>query len=142
MSTDLLKRLAQAAGDIFNDTPVFVAYAYGSRVQGHPRSDSDLDVGYYIHTETVSAPPAIQEEMQMADRLSRILGIEIDLRNLGTAPLELRGRVLEQGRRIYCSDHVARVNLERNLLGMYHDYKAEFELFHTRRLCAVAALKG
>ncbi len=62
----------------------------------------------------------------------------MDLRDLGEAPLELRGRVLEEGIRIYCSDEVARVNLERDLLGCYHDCKPAFERMHEQRLKAFA----
>lgn len=142
MNKDDFHRLAQAAEVVFLNTSVFLAYVYGSHIRGHPRPDSDLDVGYYVHAGTGAEALSLLEEMRMVDRLSRILNVEVDLRNLGSAPLELRGRVLERGCRIYCSDPVARVTLERDLLGMYHDYKTEFEMFHARRLRAVAAFQG
>lgn len=65
----------------------------------------------------------------------------MDLRNVAFAPLELNGRVLEQGVRIYCGDEIERVELERNLLARYHDYKRMFEAFHDTRLAAWAKRK-
>ena len=59
-----------------------------------------------------------------------------------SAPLALRGRVLEEGRRIYCSDEVARVNLECDLLSRYFDYKPELEALRRLRLAAMAAGAG
>jgi len=54
------------------------------------------------------------------------------------APLELRGRVLEDGGRIYSGDAARRVALERHTLSRYHDYKAEYAAMHERRLRATA----
>jgi uncharacterized protein len=78
--------------------------------------------------------------MKLADRLSKRLGLEVDLRNLGRAPLEFRGRILEQGIRIYCSDEVQRVGLERDLLSRYLDYKDTFRRMHDARLEQFARL--
>ena len=118
----------------FGSTDIFLAYAYGSRVRGYARPDSDLDIGYYLNDFRCSAPLAIQMEMMLAGQLSDRLGIEVDLRNLGEAPLEWRGRVLQDGVRVYCSDDVQRVNLERDLLAQYLDCKETFDRMHEIRL--------
>ena len=60
------------------------------------------------------------------------------MRNLGLAPLELRGRVLEEGIRIYSGDPADRFALERELLARYHDYKDVFRQMHEVRLRAIA----
>ena len=72
--------------------------------------------------------------MILAGHLSDRLGMEVDLRNLGEAPLEWRGRVLEMGVRVYYRDEVQRVNLERDLLSRYLDQKPAFERMHELRL--------
>jgi predicted nucleotidyltransferase len=131
---DLPPRLLEAAARLFDPTPIVLAYAFGSRVQGNPRPDSDLDVGYYLSGFPRASPLPLQEEMLLAARLSGELGLPVDLRNLGEAPLELRGRALEEGMRIYSGDEVARVNIERDLLGRYHDYKEEIRQLHEERL--------
>jgi predicted nucleotidyltransferase len=139
MDTTLVDRLRAAAGRVFRDAPVLAAYAYGSRLSGRPRPASDLDVGYYLKAYRSGHALPVREELLLASALSDAVGFDIDLRNLGDAPLELRGRVLEEGSRIYSADDVARVELERDLLGRYHDYKAVFRRMHEERLRALAA---
>jgi predicted nucleotidyltransferase len=130
------QQICRAAEQVFGETGVFLAYAHGSRIHGTPATGSDLDVGYYVDS---GGTLSIQEEMVLEVRLSDLLAVEVDLRNLREAPLEMRGRVLERGIRIYCSDDVARVNLERDLLSSYHDYKEEYAVMHRMRLDAIAA---
>ena len=141
MDPELKIKVAQAAAKTFAGTPVFLAYAFGSRCTGRARPDSDLDLGYYLTAGAPARVLPLREEMILATRLSALVGLDVDLRGLGEAPLEVRGRVLEEGVRIYCSDEVARVNLERDLLGAYHDQKFDFQRFHDMRLERFAARK-
>ncbi len=134
----ILARLIDAVARCFPADRVLAAYAFGSRVSGRPRPDSDLDVGYYLRTYAQSDVLPVAEEMALATRLSDSVGIEVDLRNLAGASLEFRGRVLEDGVRIFDGDPVRRVALERELLARYHDYKPVLERLHERRLRAVA----
>lgn len=127
-------RVLEAGGRVFGPSPVFLAYAYGSRVNDTSRPDSDLDIGYYLVGFPARRDLSIRDEMLLSADLSAAIGLNVDLRDLGQAPLELRGRALEQGIRIYCCDEVARVNLERDLLGRYHDYKEEIAQMHRMRL--------
>lgn len=117
---------------------ILAAYAYGSRVSGRPLPDSDLDIGYY-RSGAAREPLPLAEEMLLAADLSRELGCEVDLRYLGDAPLELRGKVLEEGVRVYSGDDVERVGLERDTLSRYHDYKDVFLRMHEIRLRETAA---
>ncbi len=134
MDHALEQSLIAAATAVFGPTEVFLAYAFGSRVGGRPGPRSDLDVGYYLNDFRRRPPLSIHREMEWADRLSQRLGLEVDLRDLGRASLEFRGRVLEQGVRIYSSDEVQRVGLERDLLSRYLDYKDTFRRMHDLRL--------
>ena len=135
----LRTRLERAAGELFRDRPVLAAYAYGSRVLGKARPDSDLDIGYYLERYWVGGELPIREEMELAGKLSeQAAGLNVDLRNLGRAPLELRGRVLEEGIRVHSGDPAGRVALERDLLGRYHDDKDVFKQMHDMRLRAIA----
>lgn len=132
----IVERASTACADVFRDTSVFLAYAYGSRIEGGATPDSDLDIGYY--RATPGALP-VAEEMILADRLSRRLGVDVDLRNLGQAPLEWRARVLERGRRLYCTDEMARVTLERELMVRWFDERPRTQCFHEARLTSFAA---
>ncbi len=134
----LVERVREAAARILSGRGLLAAYAFGSRIAGSPRADSDLDIGYYLTGRPGNATLPLRDEIALASALSDEVGVDVDLRELSGAPLELRGRVLEEGVRVYCGDAVARVALERDILGRYHDYKAEFLLMHDLRLRTLA----
>ncbi len=117
MDDTVLKKLYGAARRAFSDGPVLVAYAFGSRVSGRPMPGSDLDVGYYHCGHRRGETLPLGEEMRLADALSTEIGWDVDLRNLADAPLDFRGRVLEEGVRIFSANDEERVALERELLG-------------------------
>ena len=135
----LLERLRTTAARVLPGHSILAAYAFGSRVSGRAGPESDLDVGYYLEGYQAGATLRVAEEMTLAADLEDEVGVRIDLRDLGDAPLELRGRVLEDGVRIYSGDPARRVALERALLSRYHDYKHEYRLMHEARLRRVAA---
>lgn len=134
MHDELIERLRDAAARLFPPKGILAAYAHGSRIEGRPRPESDLDVGYYLAGYRSGATLTMRDELALALALSDAAGHEVDLRNLADAPLELRGRVLEEGVRIFSGDDVERVSLERDLLGRYHDYKEVFRAMHEVRL--------
>lgn len=138
MDTDIIERVRAAAKELLGRHDILAAYAYGSRVSGTPRSESDLDVGYYLRGYRQGARLSIREELTLIERLSERVGVEVDLRNLGEAPLEIRGPILEEGVRIHSGDLLERVELEADLLSRYHDYKAEFEELTRMRLRCIA----
>jgi len=136
MEPALIGALRRAAAAHFTGCGVLAAYAYGSRVAGNPRPDSDLDVGYYPLPGSPGLP--LREEMLLAAKLTEALGVGVDLRNLAEAPLELRGAVLEDGVRIFSSNEELRVDLEAGLLSRYHDYKDVFRRMHEEHLAGLA----
>lgn len=139
MDDRTIEQVAAAAQGAFQRGPILVAYAFGSRVSGRPLPGSDLDVGYFLLGYRYGETLALGEEMRLADELSAAAGCEVDLRNLADAPLDLKGRILEEGVRIFSGNDAERVALERELLGRYHDYKHGFLRMHEIRLRRVAA---
>jgi predicted nucleotidyltransferase len=139
MEERLIELVRAAAAERFPRHGVLAAYVYGSRVGGRPRPDSDLDIGYYLLRAVGRAALPIREEMLLGADLSNDVGCTVDLRSLGEAPLELRGRALVEGVRVYSSDDVERVALERDTLSRYHDYKDGFARMHEIRLRQTAA---
>jgi predicted nucleotidyltransferase len=139
VNRELIDLLRTAAAEAFASTPVFLAYAYGSRVYGSPHAGSDLDIAYFADAGAESALQALDRELALEIELSRRTGMNVDLRDLRRAPLELRGRVMVEGVRIYCSDRVKQVNLERETVSRYQDYRETFDRMHTARLKSIAA---
>jgi predicted nucleotidyltransferase len=135
----LLDRLRAATAEVFAGTPIYLAYAYGSRVYGVPRAGSDLDIAYYSDAGDESALQQFEHALAMEAELCKRTGLSVDLRDFRRAPLELRGRVMVEGVRIYCGDRVKQVNLERDTLSRYQDYKETFARMHTARLKNMAA---
>jgi len=131
--------VAAACRGVFAGSRVFLAYAYGSRIRGDAVPESDLDIGYYLVGHPTAGHLPLADEMVLADRLSRCTGVDVDSRHLGGAPLEWRGRVLEGGLRVFCSDDVARVTLERELIVRWLDEKPRIERLHEMRLRSFAA---
>ena len=142
MDKQTLDRIGRAAAEAFEDTPIFLAYAYGSRVYGTPDRDSDLDVGYYLSPSYDRRDLPMLDQMLLEDGLSNAIGVSVDLRNLAEAPLELRGRALVEGVRVYCCMERQRVALETSLLARYHDYKPTLDAMHGERLAAFATRKA
>lgn len=138
LEESVLGALRTAAATHFPACGLLAAYAYGSRVSGRPRPGSDLDVGYYLFGYRQGATLALRDELRLATALSDAVSLDIDLRNLADAPLDLRGRVLEDGVRIFSAEDAARVTLERELLGRYHDYKEIYRTMHELRLRSLA----
>jgi predicted nucleotidyltransferase len=134
MSTQFIAQVADAARRVFADRGILVAYAFGSRIRGRARPESDLDIGYYLTGYRSGKALPLREELLLETDLSEALDVAVDLRNLAGAPLELRGRALEEGVRIHSCDDVARVDLEVYVLARYHDYKETFRRMHEVRL--------
>jgi predicted nucleotidyltransferase len=139
MDDDLIQRARTVAEELLSAFDVLAAYAYGSRVSGTPRAGSDLDVGYFLRGYRDGARLSLRDELALADRMTDRLGVDVDLRDLAGAPLEVRGRILEEGVRIYSGDFQERVELEADTYSRFHDYKAEFEELARIRLQRIAA---
>lgn len=94
------------------------AYLFGSRAAGTQTDDSDADI---------AAMPGhrlgLLEAEALAARLSAALGVpDVDLTWLDRALLELRGRVVQEGRLLYSRDEPARVGFEVRTRSEYFDF--------------------
>lgn len=70
-----------------------------------------------------SRPLALLERERLAADLARAFGVsDVDVVSLDRATLELRGRVVQEGRQIYCVDEPARVAFEVRTRSEYFDF--------------------
>ena len=116
----------------------WLAYAFGSRVSGRAGPDSDLDVGYYLANREGGSTLGIRRRDDAGGPHRGRGRPSHRSPRPRRSPLDLRGRVLEDGVRIYSGNPVQRVALERTLLSRYRDYKREYHLMHEARLRRVA----
>jgi predicted nucleotidyltransferase len=94
------------------------AYLFGSRASGESRVESDADVAIMGERSL-----DLLERARLAARLAEALGVpDVDLVMLNEAGLELRGRVVQDGKLIYSRDEPARVGFEVRTRSEYLDY--------------------
>jgi predicted nucleotidyltransferase len=89
---------------------VAAVYLYGSFARGTARSESDVDVGVVL----ARVPPATLDSQpyEVEADLERLLGRPVQLVVLNRAPVDLRARVLRQGRLLLDVDPSARIRFE------------------------------
>ena len=116
---------------------VVVAYLFGSRATERHRIDSDADIAVLL-----DGSMGLLDQEIVADRLARALEVPaVDLIILDTAPLELRGRVVQEGRVIFSADEPRRVAFEVATRSEYFDFLPVLEA-HTRRYILQVAERG
>lgn len=89
---------------------VAAVYVFGSLARAQARPDSDVDVGVLFNE-----PPARTLEAQpyaLEGDLERQLGRPVDVDWLNDAPVDLRIRVLRQGRLVFESNRPERIRFE------------------------------
>lgn len=77
-------------------------YAFGSRIQGTARADSDLDLAVLV--AGYAEPLQLWEQ---ANQLTEIVGCMVDLLDLRAASTVMQYQVLTQGRRLWASEPAA-----------------------------------
>ena len=92
------------------ETDVVGVYLFGSVARGAAGPDSDVDVAVLFATN----PPARLDSprFSLEGDLERALGRPVDLVVLNAAPVDLRSRVLRDGRLLIDNDRAARIAFE------------------------------
>jgi hypothetical protein len=101
-------------------SPVILAYLYGSRSRG--RYTILSDVGIALVTEEALPPLArLDLELDLEVKLAAA-GIEgADVRLINQAPVAVKGRVVTEGKLIYCRDDQKRIEFETMTRSQYLD---------------------
>lgn len=103
--------LEQRIADVFRDHQDIVAvYLFGSTARGTAGADSDVDVAVLFDA---SPPRALDgPRLSLEGGLERALGRRVDLIVLNDAPVDLRIRVLRDGRVLTEQNRSARIAFE------------------------------
>lgn len=119
---------------ILSGAGIRFAYLFGSRASGEAQAHSDADVAVMP-----SRPLGLLQRERLALGLTRALGVpDVDLVALDQASLELRGRVVQDGRLIYSADEPARVGFEVRTRSEYFDFVPTLRRMERSYLARVA----
>ncbi len=91
------------------------AYVFGSFLSG---SFHDVDLAAYFDTS-----PDSKDLIKAETLLEKQLSLPIDLQSLNRAPLAFAYRVVREGRVVFDSDDVTRLDYEERIRDMYLDFK-------------------
>ena len=95
------------------------AYLFGSFARGEQQASSDIDVGLLY--ETVPAATLADRPFALSAELCSLLGREVDVVVLNTAPADLVHRVLRDGRILLELDRKKRIAFEVRARNEYFD---------------------
>jgi len=113
---------------ILREAGVVVAYLFGSRARGDEREGSDADVAVLPGGHL-----GLLDRERLAMRLAAALEVpEVDVLVLEEAPLELRGRVVQEGKLIFSDDEPRRIEFEVRTRNEYFDFRMTLDKAHGR----------
>ncbi len=135
---DLVERLREATNREFEQSPVVLAYLFGSRATGRARPDSDVDVAVLLDP-SVRSERYLELSLELARRLATASGVGgIEVVVLNDAPLPLRGRVLQQRVVLFSRDETVRVGYESKVMREFLDFQIHAEPLNREMLKAIA----
>jgi uncharacterized protein len=124
----------ESVDTILADVGIRFAYLFGSRASGRARATSDADVAVMPERRL-----ALLERERLAARLTAAMGVpDVDVVSLDRAPLELRGRIVQEGQLMYSADEPARVAFEVRTRSEYFDFLPALERLQRSYLAHVA----
>ena len=98
---------------------VLAAYLFGSYAKGNQTTESDIDIAILLS----DAPKEMLEYyLHFVNELSQVLGNEVDLIILNTAPPLLKHQTIKHGKLVYCRDEKTRIQFEARAQDEYLDF--------------------
>jgi len=126
MITDINSILPQVVEYFHNKKEVVVVYLFGSYADGKQHKKSDIDLAVFLRNGEKRSDDYIFD-------LQRIIkGVEFDIKILNESSTFFQFQVLKKGRKIYCSDEIARIRYEVKVMGEYQDFKPYLDYYNKR----------
>lgn len=98
---------------------VALAYLFGSAVDGADGAARDVDVA--VAFSDVTDP--MRALLRLQQDLEATTGAAVDVHDLDALPVDLRFRVIDQGRPVLVRDEAARVRREVRIMREYWDFR-------------------
>jgi len=118
----ILDQLREALPAVLSGYEVIAAYAYGSVVRERLTPFSDIDVALVLR-ESRSSYDRLMLELSVQEALEAATGLSpFDVRVINEAPLDVRGRIVQEGILLYERDRHDRVSFEVRVRKLYFDF--------------------
>lgn len=105
---------------LFNkENKVLVAYLFGSYAKGNQTTKSDIDIAVLL---SEIPQKMLKYYLHLVNEVSQVLGNEVDLIILNTAPPLLKHQTIKHGKVVYCRDEKARIEFEARAQDEYLDF--------------------
>jgi len=118
----IMDRLREILPSVLVYYPVDVAYVYGSVARGTVLPFSDVDVALVL-SENLPAYERLMLEFDIEAAIEDASGLTgLDVRAINQAPLMVRGKVVQEGTRLYERDRARRVAFEVQTRKRYFDF--------------------
>jgi len=108
------------------ESRVLAAYLFGSYAKGNQTTESDIDIAILLSD---FPQKMLEYYLHLVNELSQVLGDEIDLIILNTAPPLLKHQTIKHGKLVYCRDERARVQFEARAQDEYLDFSIAAERY-------------
>ena len=115
---------------------IAAAWVFGSVARGDARADSDLDVAVLLRDPGASAVTHRRGLSDLAARLERAAGREVDLVVLSLRDPIVAHRALSEGVLVHDADPERRVDFTSDVLARYLDWAPLYEAAARRSLAA------
>lgn len=121
----IIELLKQHLPSVLHTRPVALAYLYGSVAAGQATPLSDVDIALVLDAGvTLDAYERLMMELEIQGELERQCGLQnLDVRTIDNAPIAVQGRVVTEGRLVYCRDDNQRVDYEVRTRKLYFDFQ-------------------
>lgn len=106
---------------------VLLAYLYGSYAKGSEREDSDIDVAILVDEKKGNS---LTVQLDATADLSKLLGREVEVQNLGAVDVAFAHRVLSEGKLIFARSIDYKIAYETYILRQYFDLKPFYDAFY------------
>jgi predicted nucleotidyltransferase len=118
----ILDRLKEFLPSVLTEYPVDVAYVYGSVARGAVTPFSDVDIALVLN-ESLPSHERLNLELEIESAIEDASGLRgLDVRAINQAPLLVRGKVVQEGVRLYEHDRTRRVAFEVETRKRYFDF--------------------
>ncbi len=127
---DLEKHLPQLKSFFAAKPEVVLAYLYGSYATGQMWAESDLDIAVLFDDE-IAACNQFQLALRYGVELSSLVReVEIEVRELNSAPVEFKVQVIEPGKYLYARREEERIQFEAKTITEYLDFKPVLDEYY------------